>query len=77
MTSIENRENFYSLYIDDLVNIYYILKDRYKLLGFMDNTKIENFIEIILDNLIFRDNPIENNENDESDDEISDDDYFQ
>ena len=77
MTSIENRENFYSLYIDDLVNKYYILKDRYKLLGFMDNTKIENFIEIILDNLIFRDNPIENNENDESDDEISDDDYFQ
>ena len=74
MGTIENRENFYSCYINDLAEIYYILKDRYRLLGFMDNTRIEHFIEIILDNLIYKNNPIDN---EESDNEISDNDYFE
>lgn len=69
MTSIENRENFYSHHIDDLANIYYLLIDKYKLLGFMDNTKIETFCQIILDNLIFKDSQIEV---DESNDDYSD-----
>jgi len=74
METIENRENFYSYYINDLAEIYYILKDRYRLLGFMDNTRIEHFIEIILDNLIFKEVPIDN---EDSDNDISDYEYFE
>tara|TARA_Y100001970_G_C14249745_1_gene870919 strand:- start:275 stop:499 length:225 start_codon:yes stop_codon:yes gene_type:complete len=74
METIENRENFYSYYINDLAEIYYILKDRYRLSGFMDNTRIEHFIEIILDNLIFKEVPIDN---EDSDNDISDYEYFE
>ena len=74
MGTIENRENFYSYHTETLIDIYYILKDKYRLLGFMDNTRIEHFIEIILDNLNFKDISIDN---EESDNEISDYDYFE
>lgn len=62
ITSIEHRENFRLYNIEQLSNIYYNLKEKYKLSGFMDNSKIEIFMEIILNNLIFEDSPTDNDD---------------
>ena len=62
ITSIEHRENFRLYNIEQLSNIYYNLKEKYKLYGFMDNSKIEIFMEIILNNLIFEDSPTDNDD---------------
>jgi hypothetical protein len=62
ITSLEHRENFRLYNIEQLSNIYYNLKEKYKLSGFMDNSKIEIFMEIILNNLIFEDSPTDNDD---------------
>jgi hypothetical protein len=70
----ENRENFYAYHLDNLIDIYNNLKERYVLLGFMDNIKVVNFVKIILDNLTFKEVVIDN---EDSDNDTSDDDYVE
>jgi hypothetical protein len=74
MASIENKDNFNIYHIDNLIDIYNNLKEKYKLLGFMDNTTVVNFIQIILSNLYF--NEI-NFEDEESDNDSIDDNYIE
>lgn len=77
MSSIENRENFYMYHLDNLIDLYDNLKDKYKLTGFMDNSKLYNFIEIILDNIIFKDIVIEDDSDNDNYNDTSDDDYVE
>tara|TARA_B100000401_G_C52561752_1_gene603664 strand:- start:210 stop:443 length:234 start_codon:yes stop_codon:yes gene_type:complete len=77
MSSIENRENFYMYHLDNLIDLYDNLKDKYKLTGFMDNSKLYKFIEIILDNIIFKDIDIEDDSDNDNYNDTSDDDYVE
>lgn len=77
MSSIENRENFYMYHLDNLIDLYDNLKDKYKLTGFMDNSKLYKFIEIILDNIIFKDVDIEHDSDNDNYNDTSDDDYVE
>lgn len=77
MSSIENRDNFYMYHLDNLIDLYDNLKDKYKLTGFMDNSKLYKFIEIILDNIIFKDVDIEHDSDNDNYNDTSDDDYVE
>tara|TARA_B110000977_G_scaffold200980_2_gene293466 strand:+ start:2200 stop:2427 length:228 start_codon:yes stop_codon:yes gene_type:complete len=71
ITSIEYKNDFYINHIDYFMDFFYEIKENLKLLGFLNNSKVEKFFEIILDNLNFKDNSSieEINESDLSDEE--------
>jgi len=76
MENIINKENFISYHINNFIELFYKLKEDYKLLGIMDNSKVEYFIQIILDNIIFLDNnESEDESNYESEDELYESEY--
>lgn len=54
--SIEYQNDFYSHHLEYFVDYFNEIKEQYKLLGFFNNSKVEDFIKIIVDNLNFKDN---------------------
>jgi hypothetical protein len=77
MESIINKENFFSQNIDRFLEIFNSLKEDYKLLGIMDNSKVEYFTKIILNNLIFLEKELCEDENEYNSDELlSEEEYY-
>ena len=68
---ISNNEfNYFAYNIDKLINLHYELQYNFKLYSFMNNSKCQEFIKIILNNLTFYTN------DNLSDDENSDNDII-
>ena len=77
MDTIINRENFFSQHIDNFLDIFNSLKEDYKLLGIMDNSKVEYFTKIILDNIRFLEKEESDNDSDcKSDEEFVEEEYY-
>ena len=67
----ENEFNYFAYNIDNLLTLHENLYNNYKLYNFMNKSKSSNFIQIILDTLIFLDDlHIEDSKSDISDDEF-------
>lgn len=68
----ENEFNYFAYNIDNLLTLHENLYNNYKLYNFMNKSKSSNFIQIILDTLVFLDDVhIEDSKSDISDDEFS------
>ena len=68
----ENEFNYFAYNIDNLLTLHENLYNNYKLYNFMNKSKSSNFIQIILDTLVFLDDiHIEDSKSDISDDEFS------
>ena len=68
----ENEFNYFAYNIDNLLTLHENLQNNYKLYNFMNKSKSINFIQIILDTLVFLDDiHIEDSKSDISDDEFS------
>ena len=68
----ENEFNYFAYNIDNLLTLHENLCNNYKLYNFMNKSKSSNFIQIILDTLVFLDDiHIEDSKSDISDDEFS------
>jgi hypothetical protein len=65
--SINNEFNYFTYNMNLLMDLHNELQSNFKLNSFMNNSKCEEFIQIILNNLIFK------NDDDFSDDDFSDD----
>jgi hypothetical protein len=67
----ENEFNYFAYNIDNLLTLHENLYNNYKLYNFMNKSKSSNFIQIILDTLVFLDDVhIEDSKSDISDDEF-------
>lgn len=67
----ENEFNYFAYNIDNLLTLHENLYNNYKLYNFMNKSKSSNFIQIILDTLVFLDDiHIEDSKSDISDDEF-------
>ena len=67
----ENKFNYFAYNIDNLLTLHENLYNNYKLYNFMNKSKSSNFIQIILDTLVFLDDVhIEDSKSDISDDEF-------
>ena len=67
----ENEFNYFAFNVDNLLTLHENLYNNYKLYNFMNKSKSSNFIQIILDTLIFLDGAhIEDSKSDLSDDEF-------
>jgi hypothetical protein len=67
----ENEFNYFAYNIDNLLTLHENLYNNYKLYNFMNKSKSSNFIQIILDTLVFLDDEhIEDSKSDISDDEF-------
>lgn len=68
----ENEFNYFAYNIDNLLTLHENLQNNYKLYNFMNKSKSSNFIQIILDTLVFLDDVhIDDSKSDISDDEFS------
>ena len=68
----ENEFNYFAYNIDNLLTLHENLYNNYKLYNFMNKSKSSNFIQIILDTVVFLDDiHIEDSKSDISDDEFS------
>lgn len=72
MLADDFRNAFRVHYLDKLMNLFEEIKLNYKLLGFMDNSRVDKFINIVMDNLKFKDMHTDSDDSDnESDLDIS------
>ena len=67
ISSIEYENDFYSTHLEYILDYFNEIKEQFKLLGFLSNSKVEEFIKIIIDNLNFKDNLEEEDEEEEID----------
>tara|TARA_B100000900_G_scaffold392699_1_gene388455 strand:- start:544 stop:774 length:231 start_codon:yes stop_codon:yes gene_type:complete len=73
-SSIEYQNDFYSTHLEYFLDFYNEIKEKFKLLGFISNSKAEEFIKIIIDNLNFKDS-LEDDE-EEYDTDFSEEEYI-
>jgi|TARA_Y100000389_G_scaffold167173_1_gene172233 hypothetical protein len=77
METTINRENFISGNIDNFIDIFNSFKENYKLLGIMDNSRVEKFTKIILSSITFLEKEESDNDSDcKSDDEFVEEEYY-
>ena len=65
--SSNNEFNYFAYNIDKLIDLHHELQYNFKLNSFMNNSKCQEFIQIILNNLIFYSNDLSDDENSDSD----------
>lgn len=77
METTINRENFISENIDNFIDIFNSFKKNYKLLGIMDNSRVEKFTKIILSSITFLEKEDSDNDSDcKSDEEFVEEEYY-
>ena len=77
METTINRENFISENIDNFIDIFNSFKENYKLLGIMDNSRVEKFTKIILSNITILEKEDSDNDSDcKSDEEFVEEEYY-
>lgn len=67
MENIIQRNNYIAYELDNLINLHNNIKSNYKLLSIFNKSESYKFIEVILDNLIFKelDDEIDSEEEEE------------
>lgn len=72
MLADDFRNAFRIHYLDKFMDLFEEIKSNYKLLGFMDNSRVDKFVNIVMDNLKFNDMDTDSDDSDdESDIDIS------